>query len=98
MPDTEDEPAPHADSFASFDICASRARRYLNRLLLWLMVAGQAATLLATTDVLAATPKIAAGVSHSVAPKSDGTLWAWGYNGNGQLSATALKGADRRVS
>lgn len=28
---------------------------------------------------------IAAGISHSVAVKSDGTLWAWGFNGNGQL-------------
>ena len=32
MPDTEDEPAPHADSFDSFDIYASRTRRFLNRL------------------------------------------------------------------
>jgi len=28
---------------------------------------------------------IAAGGSHSVALKSDGTVWTWGYNGNGQL-------------
>ena len=28
---------------------------------------------------------VATGLSHSLAIKSDGTLWAWGYNGDGQL-------------
>ena len=28
---------------------------------------------------------IAGGVGHSLALKSDGTVWAWGYNGTGQL-------------
>ena len=28
---------------------------------------------------------IAAGVHHSLALRTDGTVWAWGYNGNGQL-------------
>ena len=29
--------------------------------------------------------KIAAGSNHTLAIKSDGTLWAWGWNNNGQL-------------
>ena len=29
--------------------------------------------------------KVAAGPMHSLAVKNDGTLWAWGYNGYGQL-------------
>jgi len=33
------------------------------------------------TDVI----KIAAGVSHSVALKTDGTIWAWGWNAHGEL-------------
>jgi alpha-tubulin suppressor-like RCC1 family protein len=33
----------------------------------------------------AVTPQIAAGYFHSLALNSDGTLWAWGFNGYGQL-------------
>jgi len=33
----------------------------------------------------ATTPQIAAGSYHSLALKSNGTLWAWGDNGYGQL-------------
>ena len=30
-------------------------------------------------------PKIVGGYNHFVGLKSDGTVWTWGYNGNGQL-------------
>jgi alpha-tubulin suppressor-like RCC1 family protein len=43
------------------------------------------ALLLLTTSSSAATPKIVAGYGHTVAIKSDGTLWTWGYNYWGQL-------------
>ncbi|HZS91907.1 MAG TPA: hypothetical protein VFE42_31040 [Chloroflexota bacterium] len=35
---------------------------------------------------------IAAGYYHSLAVKSDGTVWAWGYNGNGQLGTGSFGG------
>ena len=31
------------------------------------------------------TPKIVSGLNHTVALKSDGTVWTWGYNNYGQL-------------
>ncbi len=33
----------------------------------------------------AATPQVAAGGDHNVALKSDGTVWTWGYNFDGEL-------------
>lgn len=36
-------------------------------------------------EPLTITPKVAAGSSHSIAVREDGSLWAWGVNANGQL-------------
>ncbi len=33
---------------------------------------------------------VSAGISHTVAIKNDGTLWAWGYNGYGQLGCVCF--------
>jgi alpha-tubulin suppressor-like RCC1 family protein len=38
---------------------------------------------------------VAAGGSHSIALKSDGTVWAWGSNEDGQLGTGATGGNDR---
>src|SRR3989344_1483851 len=41
--------------------------------------------LLLSCSAYAATPQISARYKHTIAIKSDGTLWAWGYNLYGQL-------------
>ncbi len=46
------------------------------------------------TDVTA----IAAGGSHSIAVKSDGTVWAWGNNEHGQLGVTTTEICEITVS
>lgn len=38
----------------------------------------------------AVSPQLSGGYGHSVAVKSDGTVWAWGYNESGQLGVTGV--------
>ena len=40
--------------------------------------------------VAAAKARLDGGTYHSTSVKSDGTVWTWGYNGNGQLGAGAV--------
>ncbi|RZK86648.1 MAG: hypothetical protein EOO62_40470, partial [Hymenobacter sp.] len=39
--------------------------------------------------------QVAAGSIHSLGLRADGTLWAWGYNSNGQLGVAANSGTGR---
>ncbi len=44
----------------------------------------------AGTGFLTGITSIAAGFSHSMAVKNDGTVWAWGVNGEGQLGVNSF--------
>ena len=50
--------------------------------------------------VCTATTQIAAGYYHTLTLKSDGTLWAWGWNDHGQLGdgSTTDKHSPAQVS
>jgi len=45
------------------------------------------------TDIIA----IASGNEHSLAVKKDGTVWAWGYNGNGQLGINSTSNSSTPI-
>ena len=42
--------------------------------------------------------QVACGFDHTVAIKTDGTLWAWGYNNNGQLGDDTIFGKSSPVT
>ena len=48
--------------------------------------------LLTSNITLAATPQVTAGDHHTLAIKSDGALWAWGWNEDGELGDGTMVG------
>jgi len=54
-------------------------------LIVFCMITGLAAFAVPITGTVDTQPIIFAGYSHSLALKSDGTVWAWGSNTYGQL-------------
>jgi alpha-tubulin suppressor-like RCC1 family protein len=60
-----------------------------NRLFLILLLAALALTvtsfMAACTSQVKTTPMVAEGHGHSLALKNDGTVWAWGWNRDGEL-------------
>ena len=51
----------------------------------------------AGTGTLSAITSISAGGNHSLALRSDGTVWAWGYNGYGQIGDNTSGGGNDRL-
>lgn len=49
------------------------------------------------TAANAVEPQIAAGEGHTIVLKSNGTLWAWGHNGSGQLGIGSTDDSDTPV-
>jgi alpha-tubulin suppressor-like RCC1 family protein len=70
-------------------------RRIRSRFLDWVLPALLLAALGAAGAAWGATPQVAAGGSHTLTLRSDGTLWASGANGSGQLGdGSGLESAD----
>lgn len=64
--------------------------------MLLLMVAHSALLALPTSASESITPMVAAGYTHSLGLKSDGTVWAWGSNSFGQLGdGTYVNGVNK---
>jgi len=66
----------------------------LGLLLLWIGIKDLIPTTLTTTHE---TLGVTSGLQHSVAVRSDGTVWTWGDNGHGQLGNGRRHAAPRKV-
>jgi hypothetical protein len=64
---------------------STKANRWLSPVMCVLLYAAMLILAGLTQAAVAVPAKVAAGDSHTVAILEDGTLWAWGYNGDGQL-------------
>ena len=60
-------------------------KRYLCILLVILLLLGAVLPMAAAAAGFVTEPMVAAGLSHTVALRHDGTVWAWGHNWYGQL-------------